>query len=235
MSSDKLGDPFFALLRLESHFPRPVGDSANPQSHAFNMRVSVIEDATVDRVVYGASQILLASFVKEAKTQITQGALAVGTSCGFMFEHQAAIQSQIAVPFVSSSLTLLATGLPEPVAVLSFDGEVLEQAPWFKNACKNTKKIGVGGIPKAGYLYTVMQANQTELDLQVATAEVVKSAIDLAQASVERFGIAPQTLLFECTNLGVYKIAVQKALADSHYDCKLIDYNDVMAFCSTGV
>jgi hypothetical protein len=229
-----MGTPFFSILRLESNFPRPIGDSANPQTHVFDVRVSVIDDANVDSVIYGGfggGQSLVDSFVLAAQAQITQGAIAVGTSCGFLFEHEAQIQSQISVPFVSSSLTLLATGLGEPIAVLSFDADILENAVWFKKACMDIGNIVVGGIPKTGHLYTVIRTNQLNLNLRVAANEVVQSALDLVQKSIKEFGLAPQTLLLECTNLGVYRAAIQKALDDCRYQCELIDYNDVMARC----
>jgi hypothetical protein len=226
--------PFFSILRLESSFPRPIGDSANPQTHVFDVRVSVINDANVDRVIYGGSsggQGLVDSFVLAAQAQITQGAIVVGTSCGFLFEHQAKIQSQISVPFISSSLTLMATGLSEPIAVLSFDADILENAVWFKKACAEIGKIVVGDVPKTGHLYTVIRTNQSNLNLRVAANEVVQSALDLVQKSIKEFGLAPRTLLLECTNLGVYRTAIQKALDDCRYQCDLIDYNDAMARC----
>ncbi len=223
--------PFFSILRLESSFPRPIGDSANPQTHPFAVRVSLVEDADVDRVIYDGAKGLVTNFVQKAKVQIGQGAIAVGTSCGFLFEHQNDLQSQIEVPFVSSSLTMLTADLAEPIAVLSFDGELLSHAAWFKKACLGLEKIVVGGIPKVGHLFSVIRKNQTELNLKVAETEVVGSAIALARLCIERFGLPPRTLLLECTNLGVYRIAIQKAFNDCRYECKLIDYNDVMARC----
>ena len=230
-----MGTPFFSILRLESNFPRPVGDSANLQTHSFPVRVSIVDRANVDSVVYDGTQGLVTSFVQKAKEQIGQGAIAVGTSCGFLFEHQAKVQSQIEVPFISSSLTMLATNLAEPVAVLSFDGELLGRAAWFKNACIGIEKILVGEIPKTGHLFSVIRKNQTKLNLKIAESEVVGSALDLVQICIERFGEPPRTLLLECTNLGVYKTAIQKALKDGRYECELIDYNDVMARCWTAL
>jgi hypothetical protein len=230
-----MNEKFFSLLRLESAFPRPIGDSANPQTHAFTVRVSIIADADVDRVVYDGARGLAASFVQIAKDQIGQGAFAVGTSCGFLFEHQAEIQKQLKVPFISSSLTMLSTGLAEPIAVLSFDGELLSQAVWFKKACIGIEKILVRGIPKSGHLFRVIRENQTALNLKVAETEVVQSALDLTQICIETYGEPPRTVLLECTNLGVYRTAIQKALDDCRYQCELIDYNDVMARCWTAL
>jgi hypothetical protein len=226
-----MGSPFFSILRLQSNFPRPVGDSANPQTHSFAVRVSIVDHADVERVVYSGAQSLVKSFVQKAQEQIGQGAIAVGTSCGFLFEHQEEIQNQIEVPFVSSSLTMLATNLAQPVAVLSFDAEVLSQAAWFRTACLGIEKILVGGILKTGHLFTVIRNDQTELHLNIAETEVVHSTLDLIEACVEKFGAPPRTLLLECTNLGVYRGAIQKSLDEHCYPCALIDYNDVMAHC----
>jgi hypothetical protein len=219
---------FFSILRLQSEFPRPLGDSANPLSHDFPVQVSVIADATVDRVIYDGAKGLVSRFVEVANEQITLGAIAVGTSCGFLFEHQATIQRQIAAPFISSSLIMLDKGLSEPIAVLSFDGDALIESDWFKLVRVRYQKMIVGGLPKAGHLYTVIRNNQTELNSQLASLEVVKSALDLARTSQLKFGLAPKTLLLECTNLGPYKVAIQNALNEAKYECCVIDYNDVM-------
>jgi hypothetical protein len=226
-----MASPFFLILRLESNFPRPIGDSANPQTHSFPVVVSIVEDADVNSVVYRGAQGLVTSFVEKAKEQIKQGAIAVGTSCGFLFEHQEAIQSQIEVPFVSSSLTMLATDLAQPIAVLSFDADALSEAAWFKKARVGIEKILVGGIPKTGHLFTVIRKNQTELNLNLSQTEVVRSALDLARLCIEKFGAPPRTLLLECTNLGVYKAAIRKCFDERGYSCELIDYNDVMTRC----
>jgi hypothetical protein len=223
--------PFFSILRLESSFPRPIGDSANPQTHSFPVSVSIVDDADVNSVVYRGAQGLVTSFVEKAKEQIKQGAIAVGTSCGFLFEHQKEIQNQIEVPFVSSSLTMLATDLAEPIAVLSFDAELLTHSVWFMKACVGIEKILVGGILKTGHLFTVIRTNQAELNLNLAQTEAVRSALDLAKECIEKFGAPPRTLLLECTNLGVYKTAIQKCFDESGYPCELIDYNDVMTRC----
>jgi hypothetical protein len=226
-----MASPFFLILRLESNFPRPIGDSANPQTHSFPVGVCIVDHADVNSVVYCGAQGLVTSFVEKAKEQIQQGAIAVGTSCGFLFEHQEEIQRQIEVPFVSSSLTMLATDLAQPIGVLSFDAELLTQSAWFMKACVGIEKILVGGIPKTGHLFAVIKKNQSELNLKLSQTEVVRSALDLARECIEKFGAPPRTLLLECTNLGVYKTAIQKSVDELGYSCKLIDYNDVMTRC----
>jgi hypothetical protein len=231
--------PFFSILRLESRFPRPIGDSANPQTHGFPVRVAVVDQATVSRVVYEGGRGIVSNFIDVAKEQIASGAIAVGTSCGFLFEHQQRIQNEISAPFLSSSLTELAEGLnepvseplSEPVAILTFDDDVLSRATWFKRATQQYKQCLVRGLPKNGHLYDIIRNDKTELDIDKASAEVVQTAIELATASVVQFGLEPSIVLFECTNLGPYKAAVGKAFKEHNFQCALVDYNDVMAKC----
>jgi hypothetical protein len=230
--------PFFSILRLESEFPRPMGDSANPKTHAFPVRVAIVRGATVDRVVYQAegSKRVVANFIKVAKDQIEQGAIAVGTSCGFLFEHQDAIQREISVPFVSSSLTELVqrqkvTNANRQIGVLTFDDEVLTSAHWFQQATQTVEQMIVQGLPKQGYLYDVIRNNRAELDLATATIEVVNVALDLLAACVEKYGIGPNVILLECTNLGPYKAEIQKRLNAAGFSGEVRDHNDVMAEC----
>jgi hypothetical protein len=220
---------FFSLLRLETQFPRPVGDSANPSSHQFPVRIAVIADATVDRVVYAGSVGLVERFVEVAKAQVDLGAIAVGTSCGFLFEHQAVIQAQLSVPFISSSLTwLVNTAASATPAVLTFDADVLCTAPWFKAIAPNAIVLG---LDAESYLYQVIKRDELHLDMNLACDEVVSRCHQLVKNYAKQLGRAPKSVLFECTNLGPYKAAAQKALYDNGYDCTLIDYNDVIFDC----
>jgi hypothetical protein len=220
---------FFSLLRLESQFPRPEGDSANPRSHPFPVRAVVIPDATVDRVVYAGSVGLVERFIHTANEQVGLGAIAVGTSCGFLFEHQTVIQAQLSVPFVSSSLMwLVDNSSPARPAVLTFDAEVLRSARWFKAIAPSAVVLG---LEADSHLYQVIRRDEQHLDVALACSEVVGRCQELVKNYVKQFGYPPKSVLFECTNLGPYKAAAQKALYDNGYDCALIDYNDVMYSC----
>jgi hypothetical protein len=217
---------FFSLLRLESRFPRPLGDSANPQSHDFPVKVCIIQNATVKSVVYENSVGLLESFVNVAQEQIASGAAIVGTSCGFMAEHQAYIESRLSVPFLSSALLhlphLLKKFTGEPVGVITFDADVLESSGWWQKV--SAPQVIVAGLPKSGHLYQVIRNDEMQLDVKSAEADVEFSIDRLFMQCLLKFNRKPSVILFECTNLGPYKEAMRRKFA-----CPIFDYNDVMA------
>lgn len=233
-----MNTPFFSLLRLESQFPRPLGDSANIATHAFPVSIEIIADATVERVVYQGAAGLIERFISAAQAQVKKGAVAVGTSCGFLFEHQATIQARLNVPFLSSSLLWLqaSKGTSEPAAILTFDSDILSKAAWFRSVAPNAELEGLG---KNSHLYRTIHDDALILDVDLASAEVVNCALALVRRYRTKFGYPPKTMLLECTNLGPYKAAIQMALEpsinptiyDRGYRCTIIDYNDLMKQC----
>jgi hypothetical protein len=232
-----LSTPYVAILKLETRFPRPIGDSANPLTHAFPVRVSTVHRATVQTVVYEAGKNDVAAFVEAAQQEIAKGAIAIGTSCGFLFEHQALIQAQIPAPFISSALTVLATLNDNdfPVGVLTFDDEVLLNAQWMQKAPFMVAQGVVQGLPKQGHLYRTIRHDGETLDERLARQETIDCALRLAQKIVIQTAQPPKTIVFECTNLGPYKEAVRSALSTAGFAPNLIDYNDVLARCWQGL
>ena len=78
------GPGFVGLLRLDTTFPRPVGDVGNPNTFDFPVRTVVVRGATAARVVRGDAAPLLAPFVEAGRILAADGAVAIATSCGFL-------------------------------------------------------------------------------------------------------------------------------------------------------
>jgi hypothetical protein len=221
--------PFFSILQLATSFPRPVGDSSNPKTHGFPVEVRIIPSATVDAVIYGPpsvapQQALVSEIVRIAREEINRGALIVGTSCGFLGAYQTQIAQQLTVPFLSSSMQYLSnlnTSIDANkgvLGILTFDAEILSNADWFKPIAP--ARFVMAGLPKDGHLYSVIRNNEIHLNNELAQQDVMSAAMELAQAAKLQFGLP----LFECTNLGPYRQAIQDTLG-----CPVIDYNVLMA------
>ena len=104
--------PFVGLLRLDTAFPRPVGDVGNPNTFDFPVRTAVVRGATAARVVRGGPDTPLAPFVEAARALAHDGAVAIGTSCGFLAAHQRALADALPVPFAASALLQVAWVAP---------------------------------------------------------------------------------------------------------------------------
>jgi hypothetical protein len=197
------------LLRLRTHFPRPIGDGGSPASWREPVQVQVLSDASIANVVVDAAlpDALYEDIVHAANALADAGARCVTTSCGFFASIQSKTAPQVPVPFVSSSLcvlpALLADGVAiEEIGVLTFDGEALGTRHY----------AGVGapipaaqfGLLPGSYLRQCIASNATELDLARAQAEVVARACALKAAHPR-----VTTLILECTNLAPYRAAME--------------------------
>jgi hypothetical protein len=224
---------FFSILQLATGFPRPVGDSSNPQTHAFPIKVRIIPNATVDAVIYNPhlearSEDLITSVVQIAREEIALGAAVIGTSCGFLGAYQNQIAQQLSVPFLSSSLVHLPTlnnsvdSTTGVLGILTFDAQVLQNAEWFGRIAP--RHFVMAGLPKNGHLYRVIRDNESHLNGDLARQDVLLAAAELERTAKTQFGLPLSLILFECTNLGPYREIVQDTLG-----CPVIDYNLLMA------
>jgi hypothetical protein len=225
--------PFFSILQLATRFPRPIGDSSNPKTHGFPVEVRIMQNLTVDAVIYdphsaATQQALVAEVVRVAREEIDRGALIVGTSCGFLGAYQTQIAQQLTVPFLSSSLVHLpnlnlAIDTSNAVlGILTFDAQMLSDAKWFARIAP--ARFVMAGLPKGGHLHRVIRNNEINLNSELAQQDVKSAAMELAQAAKLQFGLPLSAVLFECTNLGPYRQAIQDTLG-----CPVIDYNALMA------
>ena len=213
---------FFGLLRLQSQFPRPIGDSSNPQTHAFEVRVRIVSDATVGRIVFDGGQALVPQFIDGANALIADGAIAIGTSCGFMAHHQDEIAKALPVPFISSALlhlNALRVAHPDTArfGIITFSEATLVSAPWFHSLAP--KSTLVVGLDEDSHLYQVIKYDKAHLDASRAAAGVEQAARTLMAREPNLTAI-----VLECTNLGPYKNVVEGIC-----NIPVLDYNDLMA------
>ena len=216
--------PFFSILRLHSNFPRPVGDSSNPLTHSFDVRVSIVKGASVQSIVFEGGKALVPQYIEAGLAQISLGAIAVGTSCGFMAQHQDEISRALPVPFISSSLLQLAAlrnqfGKHANIGVITFSEEFLSSTQWFQSLA--TDCVTVSGLSTSSHLYRVIKDDLPELDCEQARLSVQAAASNLMERSPNL-----KAVVLECTNLGPYRSTVETIC-----DCPVFDYNDLMAEC----
>jgi hypothetical protein len=121
---------FVGLLRLDTAFPRPVGDIGNPNTFNFPVRARIVRGATAARVVRGDASALLGPFVDAGRALAAEGAVAIGTSCGFLAPFQRELAAALPVPFAASALLQLAWLAPllpagQRAGVITIDADAL--------------------------------------------------------------------------------------------------------------
>lgn len=204
------------VLMLDTRFPRPPGDIGSPATWAragIPVRLARIDGASARRVVQQQDPALLAPFVAAAQALQAQGARLVTTSCGFLALWQAELQAAVAVPVLSSSL-LACARLPAP-GIVTFDAASLQPALLARAGVP--AGTPVQGLAPGCELQRRILADDTQLDLQQAEADVVQAAQALVAAHP---GV--QQIVLECTNMPPYRAAVARATGRTVVDLETL-------------
>lgn len=217
-----MGAPHLALLRLDTRFPRPVGDIGNPNTHAFPLRTVIVRGADAAGAVHGDPALLLPRFVEAARRCVADGALAIATSCGFLAPLQRELAATVPVPVATSALLQVPwvrslLGAERTVGVLSIAPESLAPALAAAGAPPDTP---LAGMPRDGALCRAVFGDSPRLDRERAETEAVAAARALAVANPSL-----GALVLECTNLPPYRRAIAAAIGVPVFDCNtLLDW-----------
>jgi hypothetical protein len=192
-----LTERHLGLLLLDTRFPRLPGDAGRADSYRMPVRSRVVQGASPQRVVRDADPALLQPFMDAARALVSEGAVAITTSCGFLVRWQAVLQAELPVPVWTSSLLLLPS-LRHP-GLLTVDAQALAAVP------------AADGVPAAGlargcHLQRTLLENLPQLDAAVAEQDAVEAAQRLVHLHPE-----VADLVLECTNLPPYAEAIARA------------------------
>jgi len=194
---------FLGLLVLDTRFERVPGDAGRPDSYAMPVHAMVVPGASPQRVVREADPALLQPFVDAARTLVAQGAAAITTSCGFLAQHQAALQAAVPVPVWTSALLKLSE-LPSP-GVVTVDAASLKPAHLV--AAGAAADTPVAGLAPGCHLQRTLLDNRPGLRVEQARQDVLECATRLVQTRPHI-----RHLVLECTNMPPYADAVAQAL-----------------------
>lgn len=202
MSLPRSESPFLGVLMLDTRFPRVPGDVGNPVSFAMPVRHRVVPGASAQRVVREGDPALLQPFIDAALQLADEGAAAITTSCGFLVEFQAALQTALPVPVWTSSLLKLPE-LSSP-GVLTVDA--LSLGARHLRAAGADATVPVVGLAPGCHLQRALLDDEPTIDAARAEADVV----DAAQRLVARWP-AVREIVLECANMPPYAKAVARA------------------------
>jgi len=216
MSDNPVAAPHLGILMLATRFPRPVGDIGNAASFSFPVRYRTVAAATPQRVVREHASGLLHRFVAAANELVTEGAIGITTSCGFLAAFQAELAAAVAVPVATSSLLQagwLAPLLPAGrcVGVVTIDATALEAA--HLAGVGAPLDLPIEGVDPGGEFATQILGDHTTLDFVAAEREVVDAAVRLV---ARRPDVA--AIVLERTNMPPYAASVHRATHRPVYD-----------------
>lgn len=192
------------ILMLHTRFPRPPGDVGHPASFGFAVRHRVVEGAAPARVVRGPAgdAELLARFIAAGRALVEEGAVALGTSCGFLARWQRELQAALPVPVWSSALLQLAEHPRRRCGVITIEAASLTAAHF--EAVGADAHTPVEGIEPGSPLHRTLLEDRAELDPDDAREQVLAAGRRLLRRHPEL-----DTIVLECTNLPPYAPALR--------------------------
>ena len=207
--------PRVGVLRLDTRFPRPLGDMGQAQTYTrmgLDVQVITVPRASARRVIELADASLLQPFLEAARQLDAAGADLITTSCGFLARYQAELQAAVRAPVLSSAL-LWCQRLANP-GIVTFDARHLGQAE-----CQGAgvpASTPIVGLPE-GEMRQVILQDLGQLDTQKAQAEAVQAACTLVSQHPE-----VQHIVLECTNLPPYRQAIAVATQRTVHDLETL-------------
>jgi hypothetical protein len=208
MSAKPLG-----ILMLDTRFPRIVGDVGNKASYDFPVILRTMQGiGSADAVTSHPDRPrVMAALEANARALAADGAVGIGTSCGFLALYQKELSEVSPVPVASSALLLIKRLAPKKVGVLTASAANLTPAHFA--AVDAPTDTPVEGMPIGGSFEATFLKNGTTLDRDA----VEREAVEAGRALVKKHpGI--EAIVLECTNLPPYAEALRRELGLPVYD-----------------
>ena len=195
------------ILMLDTRFPRIVGDVGNAASYDFPVIFRTMEGiGSADAVAAHPDRPrVLAALKANAEALAAEGAVGLGTSCGFLALYQDDLSAVSPVPVVTSALFHIRDLKDRKVGVITASAKNLTPAHF--EAVGASADSPVVGLPDDSSFAATFLRNGQTLDREAVEREVVAAGLELVAKHPE-----VDTVVLECTNLPPYKPALEKAL-----------------------
>lgn len=187
-----------------------VGNSTNPDSYTFPVRLCRIEGANVETVLENPSPELLSRMIDKAHELTLEGIKAITTSCGFNAIFQKELAEALDIPVFTSSLLqvpYLHNVLPgkKRIAILTAKKTALKwehlEAVGITKHMKTTM-LGMEDSPEWNRIFTMPDK---EIDLKTVSSEVIATAKNAVRNNPD-IG----AFVLECTDLPPFSQAVRE-------------------------
>ena len=209
-----------AILRWESgHVPQGLmqleqlpGNSTNPASYPFPVKLVEVKGANTDTVILHPSQKLLEDMIQLAKELEKEGVRAITTSCGFNAIFQEALANAVDIPVFTSSLLQVPfaqalVGRDRAVGVITASASSLSEK--HLRACGITEEMHpiVMGLENAPEWSKIFDHPDDSFDMDLVTEEIL---------NVARQGVKDHpeigAIVLECTDLPPFARRIREEL-----------------------
>lgn len=222
-----------AILRWQSgQVPRGFlqleampGNSTNPDSYPFPVKLVEVEGANADTVILHPSRVVLARMIELVKQLEREGVRAVTTSCGFNAVFQKELAEAADIPVFTSSLLQVPfaqaiVGRQHSVGIITANRASLTET--HLRACGITADMNfyVRGLEECPQWRKLFERPDEPFDME-AVAQEIMGVVEAGIAAHPDTGI----ILLECTDLPPYAQAIRE-----RFGLPVLDINSLIGY-----
>lgn len=194
------------LQQLESL----VGNSTNPASYAFPVRLHPVRGANVHTILERPDRAVLQTMIDDARAMVSEGIRAITTSCGFnaIFQRELAVATGVPV-FTSSLLQVpFAQQICGPqcdICIITANASALSPQHLESVGIACINGLHISGLEQCTEWNRIFTEPDAEVDLSIIEQEILGTA---RRALDEHPGI--RAFVLECTDLPPYSAAIRQ-------------------------
>ena len=194
------------LMQLESL----VGNSTNPASYGYPVRLKPVRGANVHTVLENPDRQVLARMIADARDMASEGILAITTSCGFNAIFQQELASALGIPVFTSSLLQVPmvqcmVGPNSQVCVVTANAGALRADHLHAVGIERTENLQIVGLEQCTEWRRMFAEPEKEIDLTRIAQEVLTTSL---QARAAHPPIA--AFVLECTDLPPFSARIRR-------------------------
>jgi aspartate/glutamate racemase len=197
------------ILTLDTKFPRVPGDIGNASTFNFPVRLKVVKNASIDRVVKKGDPSLLEPFIRAARELENEGVKAITTSCGFLVLFQDQLARAVNVPVFTSNLLVVPLVYKltrKRVGIITACSETLTDEHLKAASIDENIPTAIVGLENKSEFRRVILENSNDMSQNKIEKEVVETAIMLVEKHPD-----VGSIVLECHNLAPYSAAIHDA------------------------
>lgn len=194
------------LMQLESL----VGNSTNPASYGYPVRLKPVLGANVHTVLENPDRQVLARMIADARDMASEGIQAITTSCGFNAIFQEELASAIGLPVFTSSLLQVPMvqcmlGPDSQVCVITANAGALRPKHLRATGITRTSGLHIVGLEQCPEWRRMFDEPDKDVDVPRIAQEVLHTSLR-AQAAHP----AIRAFVLECTDLPPFSAAIRR-------------------------
>ena len=187
-----------------------VGNSTNPASYRYPVRLHRVQGANVHTILEQPSQAVLHTMITDVTAMASEGICAITTSCGFNAIFQRELATAAGVPVITSSLLQVPfarqiCGPEGDICIITANAGALTQKHLESVGISRMDGLHIIGLEQCAEWNRMFAEPDAEINLALIEQEVmgtVRKALDTHP------GI--RALVLECTDLPPYSAALRQ-------------------------